>query len=202
MLRLAKHNTVPPGGYVGVDEDTGHSFKASSLSALVTEMTNHRLVNKLEVAKDYAAIIEDRLCKSMPKGICISDTGVLVGRAPRTAYSALSGTFRLGLMRRKGNFGYVSYPTAQRRAQICAVCRNNKPTGGCTGCRGIKGIVKTAKHDKKTSFDEQLHVCTVAIVFNAVQVHLDDRTLRLATSASMKGAFPKHCWRRKLIGEK
>ena len=196
MLRLAKHNTVPPGGYYYQDPDTKREFKGLTMQLLVQQAANHRLVNKLTVSADYPKVVEDWLCQQMPKGICVDEySGHDSGRRPHDAYTALRGTYTLGLIMKKGNFGYVRQREAERRASICVNCRNNKPTGGCAGCRGIKNIISAAKRGRKTSLDEQLHVCIVGAVFNAVQVHLDSRTLKASTPDGLRNAFPIKCWR-------
>ncbi len=121
MLRLAKRSTTPPGGFRYIDADTDYRFKAPTMQQLVKKVAAHRHANELDIPSDIYEIIEDWICRRLPKGLCLSPNGRVThsGVAHRTAEASVRATMLISRINKKLGRGPVDEATSNTRAKFC-----------------------------------------------------------------------------------
>lgn len=102
--------------------------------------------------------------------------------------------------------GLVDQNTANLRAEVCAACTNNKPsgdirTGGCGVCQKMSNGVLNAFRtnvikDNQTTSDYKLLACSICGCDNRISVWMPNQALLGTADAN---AFPTYCWKKKIL---
>lgn len=195
MLKLAKKNTTPPGGYFYVDPNSKQRITAPHMQGLVAKVIIHRKSNKFEIADNLSDVIEDWLCRHLPPGLCRDNSGRISTRGIhyRTAENAVRNSSLLSRIMRRSGRNPVNKKISDKRAAVCVACEFNLAMAGCMSCRGVKSIIDNMRYGKKTSHDKQLRVCGVCGVLNHVHVFIDDKTIRETIEKVTE--YPDQCWK-------
>jgi hypothetical protein len=199
MLKLARKNVTPPGGFRYVDSDTNQKFSAPDMARLVKKVTVHRTSNKLPIPDDLPERIEDWLCGKMPAGICKDSRGrtVRYGAAHKTAESAVRATMLIHRIMQRASRSNVKTRVANARAAVCRDCSKNLPFAGCMSCRGVRSIIENLKRGRRTAHDDKLMACGICGVLNQIHVFIDEQTI-IETTKKASG-YPEHCWKLKIV---
>lgn len=187
MLKLIKQDSTPPGGYQDIEPETRQPFVADNLSALVEKERSYLLLNKRPIPDNLAEIIEDRICRRMPVGVCASPDGerFVGGKSRKSNASVLNATRTAGAMGSR-----CSQAEAERRAAICVGCANNIEKGGCKSCRGTTTALREMQNGRTTMQDSRIHVCDALGVYTKVLVH----ALHPVISNTLKAETATQCW--------
>lgn len=201
MRKYRKSNVVPPSGYTYTVAVTGASFLAGDHDSLVNRVRLHYVTNNLPVPADLSARIENAICLQNPESFCTGEyeqgaeqAVVASTAAMREATAHVSTRLKWGL----GDF-LASQEEADRRASICATCKDNS-RATCTTCNGLKEYVIKAVGSRSTPYDSGLGVCTHCLCLLTVKIHISAAALRVAagnTPESIeadRAKYPAGCW--------
>lgn len=202
MLRLARPEITPPGGFRYHDPDLNRDFTAPVMSSLVLAVNRVRSANGL-VPVD-TTVVEDWLCQQLPRQfsrLLSSPAGRRTKAAalppvpiPSTqAARVLPGEAMAATMKflRRGT-GIVDWDRAAPRASICRTCQFNAQEPVCFSCKlssVFAPIVGTIRY-KTGSPINFAGVCAC-----------DGTYLKATLGVPAKlftGAYPDHCWKRQV----
>lgn len=189
VLRYKQYS--PPGGvYFYTVPETGVSFEHGVLDALVLEVRQHYVANKLTPPENLTAVIEDFICAQMPEGVCRGH-----GTTESEAWKHVSPqqvkdfTKLIFEKRRLGERFFVSQEEAEKRATICASCPFNL-MNLCTTCTQLKGYAAKYLVGRATTQDRLLGVCGKCGCMLEAKVHVTKEAL----AKTQQHEYPPHCW--------
>jgi len=200
MLRLVKQRVTPPGGWRYIEPTTKQQFTAPTMSKLLDKVSVHMRSNELRVPKDLPDVVEDWICRRLPKGLCKDPKGgpVIYRGYHRSTESSVRATMALHRLDQKTTGKVVDQATANYRASICVNCSENVPSAGCMSCRGVKSILENIKRGRKSDQDNRLMACAICGALNQLQVHMKPETIQATTKKITD--YPDTCWKREIVG--
>lgn len=104
--------------------------------------------------------------------------------------------------------GLVDQNTANIRAQICAACTNNKPSGDirkvCSSCNKISNAVinkfrSAIIKDNKTTSDARLLACSLCGCDLKISVWIPNNILLTKADAN---AYPSYCFKKAILEDR
>lgn len=140
-----------------------------SLKLLINSVREHReglLVidpnADVDLRPDWQLRVKHEICLQMQeaglKCQSVDDEG-----KERTLWTGLTDLVRRWSQTKKNweeaGKPFVSQEEADRRAEICKKCAENRPVVGCAGCSGFAAEVTSYLSGMKTLKDEDLHTC-------------------------------------------
>lgn len=202
MLRFNfPESLVPPDNYRATMPD-GHIIRSQSRRGLFDEIKAHYRRNGYDLPPNYREFYEDRLCRILPPGLCINETGEATN----------SNDLRIGIEDLKHGMQVlwnitrspdplVRKEEAERRARICAACVANIDVPGCKPCIQLANTVMDVKGKGRTTGDPFLRTCAVCKCSNEAQVWVKKEILMTGTNPEqlqrMKDLNPE-CWKASL----
>lgn len=211
MLKLLQHSECPPDQYRYKHRQDGHINRNYSWDGLVTNVNDHCHFNgypRVPVAE-----IEDQLCKLLPPGWCVQDTGEQpawfldsrvhpddVVRGTDVLASLLSAK-AVGLL--TGKNPLVSREVAAQRAAICATCPFAANPNGCGACAGISNAVAAIVGAETLPSDEQIanKACLICKCAARAQAWVPVEILAKGVTPQMMEQFPEWCWKKSAVEE-
>jgi hypothetical protein len=174
-------------------------LRASGREELTEIIHSYRMRNGIPIG-NVSRDIDDFYCAKYPT-FCEKELNDTDPKAPRrTDEPMLNRVSRWASMTAqtmpRGGYEMAAPAEAQRRADICAGCPQNKPwRGSCGGCSSITLQLLTAiKKMQKTARDGNLSACAIGGWDNNAGVWLSHGVLSI-TDAD-KQTLPEACWRK------
>lgn len=157
-MKFERRNIVPPGGkYFYEVPETKMFFEHPQFSSLELLVREHYYNNNIPLPEMLSGLIEDYMCRHLPKSFCIGVSDGEFKRAKTLTYWVVAdNTFRL-LSHKEA---YASAEEAEKRAAICMKCGNNL-SGICSSCSGLKLRFAAQLRGLSTTQDRFLGVCAV-----------------------------------------
>lgn len=182
MMTFASMRTVPPGGrfFYEIPEFSIYVESLSWLDLLVKVESQYR-ANKVPVPVTLSQMIQDYMCRKLPKGFCQGGGGSV--RHPVTLDQVKGLTSAIIAA---GGRELVSPLDAKQRAETCANCpKNDRST--CPSCVGLNAWAERQVKQKVPGSELWLGICGVDDVSLMARVHLVDAGKRTAE-------HPEGCW--------
>ena len=184
MLSFRIRNLVPPGGrYFYLVPETGVRLEGFVMSSLESQIRAHYISNKLECPKDILTLIEDHMCRYMPKGFCHGRNEgdplpkvVILNEIKKATNELAAGNPR------------VNIGVARSRAVICSGCVKNDKSM-CPTCIGLVGWAQRLAGASIGGMADCLGVCSVDATALPAKVHM--------TNVPDSPEYPGNCWRKK-----
>jgi len=200
LLTLLDRSLVPPGGFAYTDKDTRNRIVAGDLQGLVRLATQHRVINGFEVPDNFAAIIEDDICRRIPLALVRPSPNAVTRYIGST--SEITGKTDALMRAAKRNGGKMLCETreAESRGMKCLACPMNARTM-CPSCNGVLDWLKINWHLPSFSFDPRLYVCRLNGILNKAQIHLAGPVLVSLAGKKSLSAMPDNCWKPALVKE-
>lgn len=205
MAKIRNNSMIPQGGWTYRDRDTGHWFKCTAKSDLITEVTRHRQYKKLPLDR-IAHDIDEQICLKLPVQDCtacdpgevhqpVQDrtkgiTTEMAFAANKAVISFVKGAV-LSLL--TGASPFVEPSVAAARAAVCRTCPFNQPLTGCScqaAYRAIEAMVPAKRHHAGA------HICSACGCSLQAKVNLPDSVI--SESLTPDTVFPHWCWQRPL----
>lgn len=203
MLKLISRRETPPDKYRYKFKEDGHTVSSFSYDGWLTQIENHRRFNGYEAPTDWVAEAEDQLCRLLPAGWCVQDTG-----APPDFYletrvtmeDVLNGTKVLASFTMQG-MPLVDREVAEERGKTCAGCYAAIPIPGCSPCVGLASLIADIAGADPLTSDPHLELksCAVCKCSARAQVWLPAELLSKGVPDEMLPKFPAFCWKRREI---
>ena len=152
--------------------------------------------------KDWYADMIDKICLSLPPGVCIGGDGgrqrveVLTFKKVQDFIKAVSS---VALSFARGETIYVSQAEADRRAYVCSECRYNSPVL-CLGCHGFLALSLVYTRGLEVKLQKDLGACQVCGCLLNVTVWCTKEILERVDKDHLE-LFPDFCWRKELHAE-
>lgn len=203
LLKLAKTDQVPPGGYNFTVPETGYRVSGDhTLGSLLEKVERHYLANSIYLPPNWKDLVEDQICRKLPAGWCIySDGTPYQGVASALSYDnimkGITSLSNMALNAVKGEDNFVSDGEAERRAEICSRCYYNMNASFCMGCGGARVILELVgkvKGSRTTSKDGFLQNCGICGCRNDAIVHVKKNILLSGENPSITNNRPAWCW--------
>lgn len=193
-------SVVPAGGFTyNRDGENLHAFDRDSL---ITALTNYRIANSLDIGRPDIDVDEEMSGRS-PTYITPFSTGEIAkGKAEAKKKTFLDQVkdwlANRYALRDRNAIKYVTRVEANRRANICARCPQNREwRNSCTACvANVERNVVMLSKNIKTQQHGVLGGCALFGHENRVAVVLDKKNLAHANRPEYKGKAPKACWLR------
>jgi hypothetical protein len=202
MLRLARPDVTPPGGFHYRDPDLDVEFEGHNVEHLTVQVNRARLINHLPPILDMASVIEDAICRGIPA--CLT---VPAERAERTQgatplaspyphpapgarvseSAALLATMKI--LRRAPRL--ISWDMAAPRASICRGCECNTQEPCCYGCKLASVFATHVGSVRYRSGSDMSYagVCSADSTFTKATLRVNDPPVFAAFE------YPAHCWK-------
>lgn len=190
---LKTKDTVPPGGFIYRQPETGHLMKGTTFRELLAKVATHRNNNRIETTSRLSDEIEQAICARLsPED---QHAHCKDGLPSRKTISWREVDRFLGTMAAwaQGGLKLVSQEEAERRAAICEKCPLNIGLHGCGMCRMALNEAREKILKRGTSHDSSLKACGVCGCDNKLQVHVP---LNVLKSRQQEGlSYPDFCWK-------
>lgn len=188
LSKRQQHHT-PPFGWEYITQE-GHAIRAQSLSELTRVTARYLQMNHRDVPDNLSELIEDQICNRLPKWWCSGKPArVVISKA-----MIMSGfNLMVNLWKARGRVR-VPQAEAERRAEICATCPENRDHAMCIPCHGLYSIVYAFFRNCRTTLDQHLRICGVCGCINAAQVHVTGDLLAKLNERDPH-TYPPVCWK-------
>ncbi len=152
-MRLRSTMYSPPGGrwFYTVPQTRRYFESSSSLNDLLRLVISHLETASLPVPADLALLVEDQMCRSLPKGACTGEGDPGDHRPGFFEVVEKSHKFFRGRT-------YVDARTAEHRAAVCRACVKND-LGMCVSCTDLRRTTGMSIGNRRSSHDDFLGVC-------------------------------------------
>lgn len=200
MLKLIQTRECPPDQFRYKHKESGWSDKCFDYSGLLSRVETHRRINGFPPVSE--AEIQDQLCRLLPPGWCVQDTG----EPPQWYLDAridvndvLRGTKVLASFIGQG-MPLVSREVAAARGAICAGCPFATSVAGCGPCVGLMDLISEFAGSQELPCDAQLSTksCLVCKCAARAQIWLPAEILNHGVTDEMMDQFPEGwCWKRR-----
>jgi hypothetical protein len=164
-----------PGGefWKAKHPETGYLFREHNFKTLVFKAKEYCKKNGFPVGLDFEKQVESWVCNQMTSE-CEDESEQKRPRPHRITMGDVLRGSRVMLEFLRTGRTLVPRAEAERRAKICAGCKNNQPfKTSCGGlCAELRGAVQAIVGAGGTSFDDQLHACSCCHCWTASSVHL------------------------------
>jgi hypothetical protein len=184
LRKFRRPRFAPPGGaWFYQVKETGLVFEShQGFDDLEFQVRRHLKSNNLPVPENLRAVIEDALCRHMPKGVCFGDDDRPMHEIVPTFFEASAA---MEAFFRGKAIPHCTLQEAEDRIRSCIGCKCNN-LRLCTSCDGLKARAKAFVNDRSTKFDAHAGVCMVhRIPVNAL-VHVKN--------VEAKPGAPPNCW--------
>lgn len=212
MLKLLQRTECPPDQFRYKHRQSGYTDKCFTWDGLVDRVKAHCHFNGYPPVP--VADIEDQLCKLLPPGWCVQDTG----EAPQWFIDSrvhpddiVRGTDVLAaLLVEKAKSLFTGKPVlveksvAAERAAICATCPFAANAQGCGPCAGISNAVAAIVGSETLPSDEMLanKACLICKCAARAQAWVPVEILARGVTDEMMEQFPAEwCWKRAAVAE-
>lgn len=199
MMRIINKVEVPPGGWTYYVPQTGTQLDGQSYQALVVNVTEHLLANRLPVMPDIEDRIEHQICRRLPPERCKirlpkgTDLGTRLNLG-----QIMAGTMTVLHWLATGA-AKVTQEEADARAAICVRCQANVNSTGCASCTGnsVRGLIAKTLGAKQTAYDDKLYFCMSCgcSLKASVWCPLDIQQQHMPESINRQ--LPDLCWKKK-----
>jgi hypothetical protein len=186
-----------PGGefWKAKHPETGYLFRELNFKTLLKKAREYSKKNNFPVGLDFEKQVESWVCVQQP-GQC-EEEGTAKRPRPHniTMGDVLRGSRVMLEFLRTGRT-LVPRAEAERRAKICAGCKNNQPfKTSCGGlCAELRNVVQTIVGSGGTSFDDNLHACVCCHCFTVASVHLPLDVQCVGVTDSIKACLKDATW--------
>jgi hypothetical protein len=199
MLRFAfPEHLVPPDLYRATMPD-GHIVRQASRTIWYQEIKAHYQRNGYALPENWQAIYEDRLCRILPPGFAVNESGVQVNSEDiRIGIDDLKHGMQVLWNITRSPDPLVSKELAEKRGGICAACVANIEVPGCKPCIGLSNTIMDIKGRGSTKADAFLRSCAVCKCSNEAQIWVKKDILMTGVEGAqlvrMKELNPE-CWK-------
>lgn len=202
-LRLIQHTECCPDSWRFTFRETGRTIRNFSWSGLVDNCKKYARDNDFAVPS--AEEIEDQLCKLLPPGWCVYETGELPQwflDARITLDDIINGTKVLGSFILEG-MPLVDKETAASNGKICAGCYANVPAPGCGPCVGLANLVASVAGSTPLESDPQLEgrACLYCKCASRANIWVPVEISQRGVSDETLERMPDFCWKKNHITE-
>ena len=197
LKRIKDKGEVPCGGLFKYRQpESGMTLTASSWNGLLEKVRQHRCANGYDIPITFEADVEEGLCSLLPDA-CKEEERAQVVPSRVTLPQVLRFTALIGESLLKGS-PRVSIEEANRRAAICAPCRDNVKAEGCSGCSSgsVDKLVMRLVGKQTTKQDKQLQSCRHCGCLNRAQIWFPLDLLQRHTPDRVRAALPQPCWKK------
>lgn len=190
-------SVVPPDGFHFIDRSTGVPVKiiGDNQDDVASKVLIHRLANGKAPGNPAQELI-DYLCGTWPH-FCRETNPAFIKPNPNASQPSLATRCATWIadffVVSRGDPGVGANET-QRRADICAGCRENKEIVGCGSCvSNVNRLFFVWRRDRALPREKELQACDITGQHNgcaslaAVLPPLDEETT---------SKLPAHCWRK------
>jgi hypothetical protein len=194
---------VPPGRFRFTVPENGFKIDdCLSLDELLSRVQQHYIDNGIPLPEDWSKSVEDQLCRQLPEGWCVFDDGTFPKERPsalslENIIHAAESLGRIILERVTGGDPFVSQEIAEKRAEICTRCYENRATSYCASCAGMTAVVNQVakiRGDRRTKVDRSLLTCGVCGCRNEAIVHIKSEFLLSGVRQDITESRPEWCW--------
>lgn len=205
-MRLANTSVRPPGKWRYRVSETGQTFIGTNLDELRKKLGKHCAIHHLPMPSNEQ--IEEQICFELgndAKDWCMDPATGMSGNIPPTSPdcaglsvgSVKQATFTLVHSAIRGTS--VTQQEAERRAEICSVCNQNREVHGCKGCASdaLKSLVGTIAGRRRTSLDDRLATCCICGCLNRAKLWIDIDIIKKHTPDEQWERFrtkAPNCW--------
>lgn len=168
------------------------------MRSLLEQVHAHLVANKLPIAPDWQAQVENFTCQGLGADFCYETDprwGWLTGQALKFR-AVLAGTEILGKWALSG-MPFVPQEQADARSVTCAGCVYNQNPQDCQTCAwpALTKLVSKILGDRRSKRHADLKSCASCGCNLQVKVHFPLEFLK--ASFGYSGELPSHCWVRK-----
>jgi len=185
-MNLARPQFTPPGGtWFYQEPKTGRQFSArTSLDDVWRQVVRFLEANKEPIPENLLALIEDYMCRRLPKGTCDGQDDRPVHETIPLFFE-VSHAMDLFFRTNKSKVSYCGSNDAIKRMRICLCCPRHF-MGICTSCDGLRATARNYVGQRTTSLDSQAGACSIYRLPLVAIVHVNNLT---------RNAFcPGECW--------
>lgn len=200
MLKLTRKNECPPDQFRFKFREDGYVVKCFDYGGWLTRLQEHRHFNGYPTPENWIAEAEDQLCKLLPPGWCMQETGdppqwyidARLSMADVIRGTAVLGTFMIQGM------PLVDKEVAAARGAICAGCPFAMTVEGCGACAGLSNAIADIAGRDTLPSDTILanKSCGVCKCAARAQIWLPADILNKGVTDLMMQQFPDYCWKR------
>lgn len=205
QLKLIQKSECPPDQYRYRHREDGWLDKCYDHVGWLRRIQDHRRINGYPDPVDWVAEAEDQLCKLLPPGWCVQNTGeppewFLDTRV--TVDDVMRGTRVLAEFVWQG-MPIVEKKVASERANICATCPFAISAAGCGPCIGLSNLIAEVAGSETLPSDSILanRSCAICGCAARAQVWLPINLLYKGVTDQMMQQWPSHCWKGKELVE-
>jgi hypothetical protein len=204
MLKFKQHTECPPDQWRYKFREDGQTIRCFSYEGWIARIQDHRAYNGYPTPVNWIAEAEDQLCKLLPPGWCVQETGEPPPWFLDTRLGmedVLRGTKVLASFVMAGA-PLVDKETALTRAKVCAGCPFAISAEGCGACHGLSNAIAEVIGSVELETDAQLSnkMCAVCKCAARAQVWLPAEFLSRGVTDLMLEQFPEDwCWKRREV---
>lgn len=191
MLRLNSPNLIPPRPTNPAGEaapggkmwnvwiaETSSWIGAGSWELLLDAVERNLLANGMPMPGDLDADIQNRICQQVSPDW----SGCVMGGEQRVLSREDLRRWLVAMIEFAKGHELVAQEEAERRADICRVCRFRTDISGCLGCGGLFSLMFDLLSGRSVSNPENLRSCRVCGCQNERQVFFPLEVLRKASA--------------------
>lgn len=202
MALLKSWRTSPPGGFFYRQMETDFEMRAENGEALVDLVVAHRTYKGLE-PRDPETVkkeVQRQMCQRLSVDDCKKegegDPWVPAdNRRPVINMSKVIAFSRAAIEFVKSGMKLVPKSEAQRRAEICKRCPENRAMTGCN-CGGYHQLIASSIPAERKI--QGLHVCWRCGCDLQSKVNVEDSVI-IASNKGQNIEYPAECWQRALL---
>lgn len=155
------------------------------MDVLLREVTRFYKANQKPVPENLQDLIEDYMCRRMPKGVCIGEDNGLPKHETIPTFFEVSRAMDDFFIAIRGSKTYCDSNESERRMRACLPCALHY-MGMCTSCDGLRGVARSYVGGRTTKFDSLAGVCKAFRVPISALVHINGLT--------RTEGCPGECW--------
>lgn len=186
-MRFRFQLSVPPDGYFYTTPKGRFVETFASFDALMGLAREALEAEGSPVPADLRAVLEDHMCRSLPKGFCDGDPKIV-----RPTYlSILNATDYIAKTASDaGGYGRQKMQDIERRGELCSTCPMHH-LQMCVTCNGLMSAFDKYKIGRRTPYDRSLRVCRATLGLLPILIHADAKYIKPLQE------LPDHCWIKK-----
>lgn len=195
---------MPPGGFIYFQKETEFTIKGENEDNLIDLVIAHRKYRNLHPQEPSLVRldIERQICTRLGIGECrpenVADKWVpQIQTRPVFTMGKVIGLSNAALEFVKSGMNLVPIEEAQRRAEICKGCAQNRELTGCSCSTFHKLIAAMVPASRKIN---GLFVCWACGCDLRSKVNLEDSVI-IESNKNQQVDYPAFCWQRAILAK-